>query len=112
MNEPLLNDVALATLAAPREGGNATLIFVIQMVAIFAIFYFLLIRPQKKEQERHQEMVESLKKGHEVVTAGGILGTVIHVDEDRLTIKTGDNTRLTIQRSKVSQVLNQDDGDS
>lgn len=107
-----MNDVAMAAFAAPREGGSGTLIFVIQMVAIFAIFYFLLIRPQRKEQERHQEMVDSLEKGHEVITAGGIVGTVIHVDEDRLTVRTGDNTRITIQRSKVSQVLSQKDDDS
>ena len=107
-----MSDVALAALAAPREGGNTTLVFIIQMVAIFAIFYFLLIRPQRKEQQRHEEMVERLKKGHEIVTAGGIVGTVIHAEEDRLTIKTAGDTRLTIQRGKVAQVLNPEHGDT
>jgi len=94
----------LAILAAPREGGNATFIFLMQMVAIFAIFYFLLIRPQRKEQERHRNMIAELKKGDEVVTNGGIIGTVVHVQEDRLTIKTAENTRLVVERSRIARI--------
>ena len=94
-----------ALLMAPREGGNPALIFLVQMVAIFAIFYWLLIRPQRKEQQRHQEMLGGLKKGDEIVTNGGIIGTVIHAEEDRLTIKTGENTRLVVQRARVAQKL-------
>ncbi len=100
-----MHPAILAILAVPREGGNATLIFMMQMAAIFAIFYFLLIRPQRKEQERHRTMIEQLKKGDEVVTSGGIIGTVVHVQDDRLTIKTGENTRLVVQRGRIAQVL-------
>ena len=95
---------SLAILAAPREGGNATLIFMMQMAAIFAIFYFLLIRPQRKEQERHRKMIAELRKGDEVVTNGGIIGTVVHVQEDRVTIKTAENTRLVVERARVARV--------
>ncbi len=107
-----MNPGVLAALAVPREGGNATLIFMFQLVAIFLIFYFLLIRPQRKEQERHRRMIEQLKKGDEVVTSGGIIGRVIHAQEDRLTIKTADDTRLVIERGRVARVLNprSDDG--
>lgn len=94
-----------ALLMAPREGGNTAFIFLIQMVAIFAIFYWLLIRPQRKEQQRHKEMLSAIKKGDEVVTSGGIIGTVIHADEDRLTIKTAENTRLVVQRARIAQRL-------
>ncbi len=100
-----MSPAILAILAVPREGGNATLIFMLQMGAIFAIFYFLLIRPQKKEQERHKTMVEQLKKGDEVVTTGGIIGTVVHVQEDRLTIKTAESTRLVVQRGRIAHVV-------
>jgi preprotein translocase subunit YajC len=89
----------------PREGGNSTAIFLIQMLAIFAIFYFLLIRPQSKERERHEEMLKAVAKGDEIVTNGGIIGTVVHADEDRLTVRTGDNTRLTVDRNRIAQVL-------
>lgn len=95
----------LAVLAAPREGGSSSMIFLLQMVAIGVIFYFLLIRPQRKEQQRHKTMIEQLKKGDEVVTNGGIIGTVVHTQEDRLTIKTGENTRLVVQRGRIAQVL-------
>lgn len=95
----------LAILAAPREGGNTTLIFMMQMAAIFAIFYFLLIRPQRKEQERHRTMIAELRKGDEVVTNGGIIGTVVHIQEDRLTIKTGENTRLVVERARIARII-------
>jgi preprotein translocase subunit YajC len=81
------------------------MIFMMQMVAIFAIFYFLLIRPQRKEQERHRNMISELKKGDEVVTNGGIIGTVVHVQDDRLTIKTGENTRLVVERGRIARVV-------
>ena len=96
---------SLAILAAPREGGNATLIFMMQMAAIFAIFYFLLIRPQAKERQRHDAMLKGISKGDEIVTNGGIIGTVVHAEPDRLTVRTGDNTRLTVDRGRVAQVL-------
>jgi len=92
--------------AVPREGGNAGAIFMVQMVLIFAIFYFLLIRPQAKERQRHDDMLAKIKKGDEIVTNGGIIGTIVHVDEKRLTIKTAENTRLTVDRSRVGAVLN------
>lgn len=95
----------LALLAAPREGGNATYIFLMQMVAIFVIFYFLLIRPQRKEQQRQRTMISEVKKGDEVITAGGIIGTVVHAQEDRLTIKSGENTRIVVERARIARVL-------
>ena len=100
-----MSEAMLAFLAAPREGGNSSMIFLLQMVAIGVIFYFLLIRPQRKEQQRHRTMIEQLKKGDEVVTNGGIIGTVVHTQDDRLTIKTGENTRIVVQRGRIAQVL-------
>jgi preprotein translocase subunit YajC len=103
--ETVVIQATLAILAAPREGGNATMIFLMQMLAIFAIFYFLLIRPQRKEQERHRTMIADLKKGDEVVTNGGIIGTVVHTQDDRLTIKTAENTRLVVERGRIARVI-------
>lgn len=81
------------------------MILFIQLALIFLIFYWLLIRPQRKEQERHRAMIQALKKGDEIVTAGGIVGTIVHAAEDRLTVKTGENTRLILERSKVQRLL-------
>jgi preprotein translocase subunit YajC len=91
--------------AVPREGGNSSMIFLVQMGVIFSIFYFLLLRPQASERKRLDQMLSSVKKGDEVVTNGGIIGTVVHVEEQRLTIKTGENTRLTIDRSRLASVV-------
>jgi preprotein translocase subunit YajC len=90
---------------APREGGSAGIIFMGQMILIFVIFYFLLIRPQTKERQRHEDMLKALKKGDEVITNGGIIGTVVHVEETRLTVRTGDNTRVTVDRGRIAQVM-------
>ena len=81
------------------------MIFGIQMLLIFAIFYFLLLRPQAKERKRHDDMLTKVKKGDEIVTSGGIIGKVVHVEETRLTVKTGENTRLTVDRSRIASVL-------
>ena len=91
--------------AVPREGGNAGMVFIIQMVLIFGIFYFLLIRPQSRERRRHEELLQKIKKGDEIVMTGGIIGKVVHVEEKRLTLKTAENTRLTVDRSRIAAVL-------
>lgn len=93
-------------LAVPREGGNAGAIFAVQMVLIIAIFYFLLLRPQAKERQRHEQMLSGVKKGDEIVTSGGIIGQVVHVEEGRLTVRTGDNTRVTVDRGRIASILN------
>ena len=100
-----MTHAALAILMAPREGGSAGFIFMVQMVLIFMIFYFLLIRPQSKERQRHAAQLEAIKKGDEIVTNGGIIGTVVHVDQQRLTVRTGENTRITVDRGRVAQVV-------
>ncbi len=92
--------------AVPRQGGNAGTIFMVQMVLIFGIFYFLLIRPQANERKRHEEMLSKVKKGDEIVTNGGIIGKVVHVEDKQLTMRTGENTRLTVDRSRIAAVLN------
>ncbi|MBI4540234.1 MAG: preprotein translocase subunit YajC [Gemmatimonadetes bacterium] len=94
----------MTLLMAPRQNANAGLVFIIEMIAIFAIFYFLLIRPQRLEQKRHRQMVANLKKGDEVITLGGIIGSVVHVKDDRVTIRTAEDTRLVIERSKIGRV--------
>lgn len=94
----------LALLAAPGQGGQTGMVFLIQMVAIFAIFYFLLIRPQRKAQQRHQQILAALKRGDAIMTEGGILGEVVHLAEDRVTIKTGES-RIVVARGKIARVF-------
>lgn len=93
----------LAIQAAP--GGASPYGTLFMFGAIFVIFYFLLIRPQRKQQKEHSEMVGSLARGDEVATIGGIIGKIIHLTEDRVTIKTADETRLEVERTKIGRKL-------
>lgn len=95
---------ALLVQAAPA--GPNFMNTIVLFGGLFAIFYFLLIRPQKQQQKAHEEMVAHLAKDDEIVTLGGIVGRIIHLTEDRITIKTAGDTRLEIDRSKVGRRLN------
>jgi preprotein translocase subunit YajC len=107
---------AFALLAQAPAGGRSTLLpFIFQIVAIFAIFYFVMIRPQQKQRKDHEERLRNLKRGDEVVTAGGIIGKVVHITgptgedkkatmDDRITIKS-DESRLIVERGRIAKVL-------
>lgn len=95
----------LALFGTAQDGGGAGIMLLVQFAAIIAIFYFLLIRPQRKAQRRHREMLAALKRGDEVMTEGGIIGEVLHIKEDRVTIKTGENTRLVVARPKIARIF-------
>ncbi len=77
----------------------------IPFVIIFVIFYFLIIMPSRKKQKQHQELIDSLKGGERVVTAGGIFGTVTRVMEDRIEISIDKNTKIQVTKTSVSTVI-------
>jgi len=85
--------------------GGSPMVLVVQLGLIFLILYWLILRPQRKERDRHQQMIQALRKGDEVATAGGLIGTILHVEDDRVTLRTGENTRVVIERGKVSRKL-------
>ncbi len=97
--------VMSALLVQSAPAGPNPLSTVMLFGGLFAIFYFLLIRPQKKQQKAHDQMVKSLTKGDEIVTVGGVVGNVIHLTEDRITIKTAGDTRIEIDRAKIGRRL-------
>ena len=82
----------------------------IPLILIFVIFYFFLIRPQQKRVKDHKIMVESLKRGDEVITSGGIIGTVERVmEDDRIEVLIGENTKVQIIRSTISSLLTKEE---
>ncbi len=87
-----------------QQGGGAITVFVLQIAAFIAIFYFILIRPQRQQQKRHEELLKQVKRGDEVVTSGGIVGEVVHVKDDRITVKSGE-ARLVIERKAIARVV-------
>ena len=78
----------------------------IPLILIFFIFYFLLIRPQQKKQKEHKILLDSIKRGDEVLTSGGIVGKVIKAEEDKLTVENASNVNVIIFRSTIANVLN------
>ena len=88
--------------AGQTSGGVA--MFALQIGAFIAIFYFLLIRPQRKQQEDHKKLLASLQKGDQVVTSGGIIGEVIHLKENEVTIRSGES-RLVVMRANVANIV-------
>lgn len=98
-----MTPLTLLLQASPDQ--NFGLRMMLNFALIIPIFYFLLIRPQVKERKRHEAMVEGVKKGDEIVTNGGLIGKIVHADGNRLTLRTGDNTRVTVDRGRVAAVL-------
>ncbi|WP_078379555.1 preprotein translocase subunit YajC [Sutcliffiella halmapala] len=74
------------------------------LLLMFAIFYFLLIRPQQKRQKQVREMQTNLQKGDRIVTIGGLHGIVDALDEDKIVLKAGDGSRLTYDRQAIRDV--------
>ena len=77
----------------------------IPLILIFLIFYFLLIRPQQKKQKEHKILLDSIQRGDEILSSGGILGKVIKVDNDKLTVEISKGVNVTIIRSNVADVI-------
>ncbi len=74
------------------------------IILMFVLFYFLLIRPQKKRQNAVQQMQNSLKKGDKVVTIGGLHGTIDSIDESKIVVKSPDGSKLTFDRPAIREV--------
>ena len=83
------------------EGGGSGMEGIVMLVIMFAIFYFLLIRPQQKRAKQHKELIENLNTGDQVVTAGGIHGKVVAVQDTIVTLEIASNVRVKINRSSV-----------
>ena len=114
----LANMAALFAEDAPAPGGGGIdqlMMSMLPFVAIFVLFYFLLIRPQRREQARRQEMLSTVQKNDRILTAGGIYGVVTNVrrEADEVTIKVDEatNTKLRMTLSSISRVLGDEPAD-
>lgn len=96
--------VALFAFApAGDSAGGGMAIFLVQMLAILGIFYFLIIRPKVQQEKKHRERLAQVKRGDEIVTAGGVVGEVVHVKESKVTVKSGE-ARLVVQLDRIADV--------
>mgnify|MGYP001556121076 CR=1 FL=1 len=100
-----MNELLLLTVAQAQGGPSGAPSCAAQampLLLMFAVFYFLLIRPQQKRQREHQEMLSRLKKGDRVVTGGGLIGTVVALTDAELTVELTDRVKVNVVRAQVN----------
>lgn len=85
--------------------GGSLLGSLLPLIVLFAIFYFLIIRPQQKQAKTHKEMVEALKKGDKIVTTGGIVVEIVKVDEEYITVKNVDDSQMKLVKQYVASKI-------
>ena len=100
----MLISPAYAQAAGQAPAAPSLFVQILPFVAIFAIFYFLMIRPQQKRLKQHREMVAGVKRGDTIVTSGGLIGKVVRVSDDELLVELGENVRVKVVRSTISDV--------
>ena len=94
---------AAATPPAAQTEGN--FLSLIMVVAIFVLFYFMLIRPQNKRAKEHRDLLSRLKKGDEIITTGGILAKVVNLDDQYIKVSLAEGLEIHLQKGAVSTVL-------
>jgi len=97
-----ISDAWAQAAGAPQQGGLMSLL---PLVAIFVVFYFLLIRPQQKRAKEHKKMTEALAKGDEVITTGGTLGKITGVGDAFITVEIAQGVEIKVQRSAVQALM-------
>ncbi len=96
-------DIAFAQPQYQQTSPVGAILFqLIFLIGIFAVFYFLIIRPQSKARKKHEEFLKSLKKGDKVITSGGIYGTVVEIGDSTVTLKVDANTRITFAKEAIA----------
>ena len=109
----LLYFFAMASSGQGQQSGNP-MGFLLPMILIFVVMYLLIFRPQAKKQKEHQRMLNELKKGDRVLTAGGIYGTIVGIREKEgvVIVKVADNVKLEMARTSIARRLETDSGKS
>ena len=89
----------------PGPGGGSLFTALVPFILVFVIFYLLIILPSRKKQKKHVQMVEALKPGDRIITSGGIYGTVMGVQKDRIELKIAANVKIDITKNAVAAIL-------
>jgi preprotein translocase subunit YajC len=97
--------VTIESIVLGQAAGGGGMVLLVQFVFIIAIVYFLFIMPQRREQKRHRELIASLRPGMEIVTSGGVVGEIISIKDDLVTVKSGD-ARIVVERPRILRLLN------
>ena len=100
---------AMGTTGGQAGQAGGGLAGFLPIIILFAIFYFLLIRPQQKKAKEHREMIGSLKKGSRIITSGGIYGTIVTLDETTIGLEIAEKTKIKISRGNVAALVTEND---
>lgn len=106
----MLESIAYAMAQSPQSQGQeapSPFIGIMPFILMFVIFYFLLIRPQQKKQKGHEKMLSELKKNDEVITTGGIHGTIVNVKDKTFILRVDDNVKVEVSKSAIAEVKKQ-----
>lgn len=98
---------AFAQAAAPAQGSQGIMGMFVPMLVVFGIFYFMIIRPQKKREKDHQGFLTSLQKGDEVLTQSGLLGKVAGIADKVITLEIAPNVKVKVLKGSVAQKVDQ-----
>ena len=91
--------------AAGAPGGADLISLFLPMLLILGVFWFFIIRPQQKKIKEHQEMLKNIRRGDTIVTSGGLVGRVVKVNGDDLTVELAENVRVKMRRNYVAEVM-------
>ncbi len=100
-----MNLIENAWAQGAPAGQPSAFVQLLPLIVLFAVFYFLIIRPQMKRQKEHRKMVQELGKGDEVVTNGGVLGRIVGLDDQFITLKVAAGTEIKVQRHAIGAVM-------
>ena len=98
-------DTGGAAGAAPSAGPGGMFVSLLPFVLIFGVFYFLLILPQQRKQKKHRAMLEALKKNDRVLTTGGMMGSIVAISKDVVTVQVAENVRIKVRREYIAELL-------
>jgi preprotein translocase subunit YajC len=101
----LINFFYVSQQSSSQTSGGSLFSALIPFILVFVIFYVLIILPSRKRQKKHQQMVENLRPGDKVLTTGGIYGTVMGVQKDKIELKIAANVKVDVAKSAVAAVL-------
>lgn len=105
----MVNQLLLFMAPTGQDGGAGVVGNLVLFGSIILIFYFMIIRPQQKRQKERQLMIQSMKKGDKIITAGGIHGTIVGVEDKIILVQIADNVKVKIERSSIGNILKEGD---
>jgi len=102
----MFGEIAYAMTGAGQEGGQQNpMSFFIFMAVLFAVFYFILIRPQQKRQKDQRQLLQNLKKGDKVITTGGLQGTIVNLTDTVVTVEIADKVKVKVGRNYIAGLI-------